>query len=82
MSLLEMEDNGSGTPQGVVLVIVGPSPDPHAPTKDTDISKTARLYNLAGLINLARWSISQRVSSTRLRDLPMFIYYSPGRKTT
>lgn len=67
MSLLEMEDNGSGTPQGVVLAIVGPSSDLDTPTRDTDVLKMARMYNLTGLIKLARWTISQKVRTAKHR---------------
>jgi len=61
MSLLEMEDNGSGVPQGVVLAIVGPSSDATNATKETETARTARMYNLASLVNLARWTVSQKV---------------------
>ncbi|KAF8914340.1 hypothetical protein CPB84DRAFT_1721306 [Gymnopilus junonius] len=56
MSILETEDHGSGTPQGVVLVIVGPSQD----SSDHEAPRTARMYNLASLISLARWAIAQK----------------------
>lgn len=61
MSLLETEDNGSGVPQGVVLAIVGPSLDGTNAGKETEAARTARMYNLASLVNLARWAISQKV---------------------
>lgn len=61
MSLLEMEDTGSGTPQGVVLAVVGPSFDSCNTIRDGDVIKTARLYNLGSLISLARWAVSNKV---------------------
>lgn len=63
MSLLEIEDNGSGVPQGVVLVIVGPPLDPTSPIKEAEIVRIARMYNLTSLVNLAKWTISQKVRS-------------------
>ena len=60
MSLLEIEEIGSGTPQGVVLAIVGPSLNWGAAAKDTEVPKTARMYNLSSLINLARWTVAQK----------------------
>jgi len=61
MAILEVEDNGSGTPQGVVLAVVGPSTDSPGLTKDVEALRTARMYNLASLISLARWTIAQKV---------------------
>lgn len=62
MSLLETEDNGSGVPQGVVLLaIVGPSLEGTNAGKETEAGRTARMYNLASLANLAGWAISQKV---------------------
>ncbi|KAF9534614.1 hypothetical protein CPB83DRAFT_878973 [Crepidotus variabilis] len=60
MSLLEIEDTGSGTPQGVVLAIVGPSVEVGSAFRDGDVVKAARLYNLGSLMSLARWTITQR----------------------
>ncbi|KAL0580505.1 hypothetical protein V5O48_001492 [Marasmius crinis-equi] len=53
MSLLEVEDAGEGTPQGVVLLLVGPEPD--SPSgKDNEALKVLRMYNLASLTSLAK----------------------------
>ncbi|KAF9266251.1 hypothetical protein L218DRAFT_956618 [Marasmius fiardii PR-910] len=61
MSLLEIEDTGGGTPQGVVLLLVGPEPD--SPSgKGSEALKVLRMYNLASLISLAKWSIAQKGS--------------------
>ncbi|RXW25804.1 hypothetical protein EST38_g31 [Candolleomyces aberdarensis] len=58
MTILEMEDTGEGTPQGVVLALVGP--DPESPSsRDTDF-RHLRMYNLSSLTSLARWAVSQK----------------------
>lgn len=61
MSMLEAEDAGNGTRQGVVLAIVGPSHDSSVISRDHENLRTARMYNLASLINLARWTIENEV---------------------
>ncbi|KAF5321758.1 hypothetical protein D9619_000583 [Psilocybe cf. subviscida] len=58
MSVLEAEDPGNGTPQGVVLAVVGPSQD-SCSSKDSE-TRVARMYNLASLISLARWAIANK----------------------
>ncbi|KAH0588046.1 hypothetical protein H2248_006776 [Termitomyces sp. 'cryptogamus'] len=63
MSLLEVENTGEGTQQGVVLALVSPEPD----AKEADAMRTLRMYNLASIINLAKWSVSQK--GTRPLDL-------------
>ncbi|KAJ3487299.1 hypothetical protein NLJ89_g11728 [Agrocybe chaxingu] len=60
MAVLEVEENGTGTPQGVVLAIVGPSPDSPTVGKEPEILRTPRMYNLGSLISLARWTIAQK----------------------
>ncbi|KAF9559666.1 hypothetical protein CPC08DRAFT_750836 [Agrocybe pediades] len=60
MSILESQDHGDGTPQGVVLMVVGPAPEYATTSKETETAKTARMYNLASLISLARWTIAQK----------------------
>ncbi|THH16413.1 hypothetical protein EW146_g4220 [Bondarzewia mesenterica] len=57
LSLLEVEDTGEGTPQGVVLALVGPEADT---PKDQESPRTLRMYNLTSLISLAKWAISQK----------------------
>ena len=61
MSMLEVEDIGDGTQQGVVLIIAGPSHDVPAVGKDSEHMQTVRMYNLASLISLARWTIAREV---------------------
>lgn len=62
MSLLEAESIGDGTPQGVVLMLVGPEGDS---PKETENVRAIRMYNLSSLINLAKWAVIQQV-----RDVP------------
>ena len=51
---------GGGTAQGVVLVLVGPESE--SPSgRDCDSSRSLRMYNLASLTNLAKWTIGQKV---------------------
>ncbi|GLB34184.1 hypothetical protein LshimejAT787_0110680 [Lyophyllum shimeji] len=59
MSLLEVENTGEGTPQGVVLVLVGPEGDSSC-AKDADAMRTLRMYNLASLTSLAKWAVAQK----------------------
>lgn len=60
MSILEVENTGEGTPQGVVLVLVGP--EPCSPSfKDQESLRTLRMYNLASLTSLAKWAVAQKV---------------------
>ena len=61
LSILETEDIGNGTPQGVVLAIVGPSQS-SVSGKDTETTRVARMYNLASLISLARWTLANKVA--------------------
>lgn len=61
MSVLEMESTGQGTPQGVVLALVGPVLDESS--KEQEGIRTLRMYNLASLVSLAKWAIAQKVSS-------------------
>ncbi|KAF9498711.1 hypothetical protein BDN71DRAFT_353746 [Pleurotus eryngii] len=58
MSMLEVEDIGEGTPQGVVLALVGP--DTNTCSKDQEATRTLRMYNLSSLTSLAKWAVSQK----------------------
>ncbi|PCH40941.1 hypothetical protein WOLCODRAFT_99593 [Wolfiporia cocos MD-104 SS10] len=58
MSVLEAESTGQGTPQGVVLALVGPTAD--SATKEQEGMRTLRMYNLASLVSLGKWAIAQK----------------------
>ena len=58
MTLLEMEEVGENTPHGVALFLVGSDPENG---KEQESMRILRMYNLASLISLARWAISQKV---------------------
>ncbi|KAF9025885.1 hypothetical protein BDZ89DRAFT_1102201 [Hymenopellis radicata] len=65
MSLLEVEESGEGSPQGVVLLLVGPETD--SPLSKEESLRTLRMYNLASLTSLAKWTIAHK--GTRPLDL-------------
>lgn len=67
MSLLEVEEIGEGTPHGVALFLVGSDPEN---VKEQESTRTLRMYNLASLISLARWAISQKVRSPLFNGAP------------
>ncbi|KAI0053699.1 hypothetical protein FA95DRAFT_478131 [Auriscalpium vulgare] len=54
MSILEVENVGETTPQGVVLLLVGTETD------SQENHRTMRMYNLTSLISLAKWAVSQK----------------------
>lgn len=58
MTLLEVEDIGESTPQGVALFLVGCDPENG---KEQEPMRILRMYNLASLISLANWAISRKV---------------------
>ncbi|KAF5393039.1 hypothetical protein D9757_001129 [Collybiopsis confluens] len=60
MSLLEMETDARGTPQGVVLALVGRETDSPSSSKDPESSRVLRMYNLASLVSLAKWAVTQK----------------------
>ena len=61
MSLLEMEETGESTPQGVALLLVGSDPENG---KEQEFTRNLRMFNLASLISLAKWAISPKVCCT------------------
>lgn len=63
MSLLEVEDTAGGTPQGVVLMLIGPESQSPG-TKDSDSHRSLRMYNLASLVSLAKWAVAEKVGAT------------------
>ncbi|KIK53283.1 hypothetical protein GYMLUDRAFT_179163 [Collybiopsis luxurians FD-317 M1] len=60
MSVLEMEHDARGTPQGVVLLLVGPEADSPSSSKDSESLRSLRMYNLTSLISLAKWAVTQK----------------------
>lgn len=60
MTILEAENTGEGTPNGIVLTLVGPD---LGYAKDVESPRTLRMYNLASLVSLAKWAISTKVST-------------------
>lgn len=60
ITLLEVEQSSSGTPQGVVLLLVGPTGDSCSPGKDSETLRSLRMYNLASLTSLAKWTVAQK----------------------
>jgi hypothetical protein len=59
MSLLECESLGEHGVSGVVLALVGGD---HVSPREPESTRAIRMYNLASLISLAKWAISDRVS--------------------
>jgi len=61
MSLLEIDGASDKMPQGVVLALVGPEVEG---SRDQESLRTLRMYNLASLISLAKYIVSQKVKKT------------------
>ncbi|KAH9855078.1 hypothetical protein C2E23DRAFT_901961 [Lenzites betulinus] len=57
MTILESESTGEGTPQGVVLALVSTDADL---SKDQETPRVLRMYNLASLVSLAKWVVTQK----------------------
>ncbi|KAI9000755.1 hypothetical protein BD414DRAFT_472660 [Trametes punicea] len=57
MSILESESTGEGTPQGVVLALVSTEGDS---SKEQEGCRVLRMYNLASLVSLAKWAVTQK----------------------
>ncbi|KAH7343385.1 hypothetical protein B0J17DRAFT_642193 [Rhizoctonia solani] len=59
MALLESQDSLSATPQGTVLVLVGAEASETAmDRKGAEPVRTIRMYNLASLTSLVKWSVT------------------------
>lgn len=60
LELLETQNAENYTPSGVVLALVGS--EPQSPSaRDPEVTRSIRMYNLASLISLARWAVTQTV---------------------
>ncbi|KAI0375925.1 hypothetical protein BV20DRAFT_959977, partial [Pilatotrama ljubarskyi] len=57
MTILESESTGEGTPQGVILALVSTEGDS---SKDQETPRMLRMYNLASLVSLAKWAVTQK----------------------
>jgi hypothetical protein len=63
MSLLELEDSAGGLAQGVVLILVGAESQ-----SPSDSPRSLRMYNLASLISLAKWAVSEKASGITIKS--------------
>jgi hypothetical protein len=63
MELLEHEQPPAmGTPQGVILALVGAEPPEGGSEKDSkEPFKAIRMYNLASLASITRWAATRKV---------------------
>src|ERR1700733_2495319 len=68
MSILEVEDIGESTPQGVALFLVGCDPENG---KEQESMRVLRMYNLASIISLAKWAISRKVHRPLFIEQPI-----------
>jgi hypothetical protein len=63
MALLESRDLGGPSPQGTVLVLIGAEASETAvDRKGAEPVRTIRMYNLASLTSLVKWSVTRKVS--------------------
>ncbi|CCO33961.1 hypothetical protein BN14_08050 [Rhizoctonia solani AG-1 IB] len=61
MTLLESQDLGGSNPQGTVLALVGAEASETAvDRKGTEPVRTIRMYNLASLTSLVKWSVTRK----------------------
>lgn len=62
LTLLEVDYNGTDTPTGVVLALVGSCREDESTSKDVESSKSLRMYSLSSIISLAKWAGSNKVA--------------------
>lgn len=67
MEILEYEDIGNGTPQGVILFLVASEPESSS-SKEHSQRRDLRMYNLASIISLARWVTEHDVSRSTIQE--------------
>ncbi|KAF8681425.1 hypothetical protein RHS04_03078 [Rhizoctonia solani] len=61
MALLESQDLGGSSPQGTILALVGAEASEAAvDRKGVEPVRTIRMYNLASLTSLVKWSVTRR----------------------
>lgn len=62
LTLLEVDYNGTDTPTGVVLALVGSCREDESSSKDVESTKSLRMYSLSSIISLAKWAASSQVT--------------------
>lgn len=62
LTLLEVDYNGTDTPTGVVLALVGSCREDEQSSRDVESTKSLRMYNLSSVISLAKWAASSQVT--------------------
>ncbi|KAG8726783.1 hypothetical protein FRC12_023089, partial [Ceratobasidium sp. 428] len=61
LALLETHDTGGPNPQGTVLAVVGAEVNEHTvDRKGVEPARTIRMYNLASLTSLVKWSVTRK----------------------
>ncbi|OCB87544.1 hypothetical protein A7U60_g5449 [Sanghuangporus baumii] len=80
LELLEFQDTGDLTPHGVVLALVGSEVESPTNSKENDIVRSIRMYNLSSLTSLARWATSQK--NAKPIDLRRPPHWVPQAATT
>lgn len=63
LTLLEVDYNGTDTPTGVVLALVGSCREDESLSKDVESTKSLRMYSLSSIVSLAKWAASSQVTS-------------------
>ena len=64
LTLVEVDHNGTDTPSGVVLALVGSCREDECSQKDVESTKSLRMYSLSSIISLAKWAASSQVTSS------------------
>lgn len=60
LTLVEVDHNGTDTPSGVVLALVGSCRENECSSKDVEGTKSLRMYSLSSIISLAKWAASSQ----------------------
>ncbi|EJD01378.1 uncharacterized protein FOMMEDRAFT_111155 [Fomitiporia mediterranea MF3/22] len=79
LELLEFQDTGDLTPHGVVLALVGSEVESPTNSKERDVIRSIRMYNLSSLTSLARWATTQK--NTKPLDLRRPAHWNPQQAT-
>lgn len=73
MAMLESKDPSGSNPQGTVLVLVGAEASETAvDRKGIEPVRTIRMYNLASLTSLVKWSVTRKASQGSILHCPLF----------